>query len=132
MYQLLICYICSDDLPSLLHFNAEVIRWEKRWAASEISARPDTIAKALKRYDDETYPNLSVLLKIAGTAAVNSCKCERSGCKRLNTYIGASMGQERMGGLAFIHINHGKNLDVLYNLPTFVQYNNLPTFDQYR
>ena len=29
------------------------------------------------------------------------------------------MGQERMGGLAFIHINYGKNLDVTRILQIF-------------
>ena len=62
--------VYSDDLPSPLHFNDEVIHWKARWTASEVSARPDTIAKALRKCDDETYPNLSVLPKIAGTVAV--------------------------------------------------------------
>ena len=111
----------SDDLPSPLHFNDEVIRWKRRWTVSEVSARPDTIAKALRKCDDETYPNLSVLLKIAGTVAVTSCECERSGSvlKRLNTYQLASVGQERMSGLAFIHISHDKNIDVTRVLQTF-------------
>ena len=111
----------SDDLPSTLHFNGEVIRWKRRWTASEVSARRGTIAKALKKCDDETYPNLSVLLKIADTAAVTSCGCEQSGSvlKRLNTYLRASMGQERMSGLAFIHINHDKNIDVTRVLQIF-------------
>ena len=39
----------SDDLPSRLHFNDEVIRCKKRWTAEEVSARPDTIAKALQK-----------------------------------------------------------------------------------
>ena len=88
----------GGDLPNPLHFNDEVIRWKRRWTASEVFARPDTIAKALKKCDDETYPNLSVLSKIAGTAAITSCECERSGSvlKHLNTYLRASMGQERM------------------------------------
>ena len=46
----------SDDLPSPLHFNDEVICW-KRWTGSEVSAQPDTIAKTLKKCDDETNPN---------------------------------------------------------------------------
>ena len=87
-------------------------------------------------------------LSSPGTVAVTLCECERSGSvlKRLNTYLRASMGQERMSGLAFFHINHDKNIDVmllecykyfqkshvLYNLPIFIQYNNLPTFFQYR
>ena len=57
---------------------------------------------------------LLVPLKIAGTVAVTSCECERSGkaLKHLNTYLRASMGQEWMSGLTFIHINHDKDIDI--------------------
>ena len=40
--------IYSDDLPSPLQLNDEVIRWKRRWIPSEVSARLDTIAKAIK------------------------------------------------------------------------------------
>ena len=76
-----------NDLPSQLHCQEELVRWKRRWSACE------KIAKALKECDNELYTNLSVLLKVAGTVAVTSCECERSGSvlKRLNTYLRASM-----------------------------------------
>ena len=46
----------SDNLPSRLHFNDEVICWKSGWTALEFSAQPDTITKALKKCDDQTYP----------------------------------------------------------------------------
>ena len=44
------------------------------------------------------------------TVAVTSCQFERSGIvlKRLNTYLSASMGQDRLNALGFMHINHIK------------------------
>ena len=104
----------SDGLPGPLHFNDELICRKRRWTVWEVSAPLDATAKALKKCDDETYPNLSVLLKIAGTVAVTSCEYERSGnvLKHLNRYLRASMGQERMSDSEFIHINHDKNIDV--------------------
>ena len=44
---------------------------------------------------------------------VTSCECERSGSvlKRLNTYLRASMGQERLTSLAMIHINYDPKTD---------------------
>ena len=75
--------------------------------------------KSTKKCDDETYPNLSVLLKIAGTVAVTSCECERSGSVLTNTYLRASMGQERMSGLPFIHISHDKIIDIIRLLQIF-------------
>lgn len=103
-----------DDLPTPIHCQEEFVRWKRRWSNCEISLRPKTIAQALKHCDSDMYPNLSVLLQIAGTVAVTSCECERSGSvlKRLNTYLRASMGQERMSGLAFMHINYDVDIDV--------------------
>ena len=77
--------------------------------------RPDTITKLC---DADMYPNLSILLQIYGTITVTSCECERSGSvlKRLNTYLRASMGQERMSGLAFMHINYDADNDEVNNI----------------
>ena len=51
--------------------------------------------------------------KIAATIPVTSCECERSGSvlKRLNIYLRASMGQERLTSLAMIHINYDQKTD---------------------
>ena len=64
------------------------------------------MAKGLKVCDMDSYPNIYVLLKILGTVAV-TCECERSRgvLKRLNTYLRASMGQNRLSALALMHIN---------------------------
>ena len=101
--------IYSDDVPSPNRSEEEFIRWRREWLlADESVRRPDSIAKALKACDFHSFPNIYTLLQIYGTIAVTSCECERSGMvlKRLNAYLRASMGQERMSGLAFLHINH--------------------------
>ena len=71
------------------------------------------MAKALKVCDMDSYPNIYVLLKILGTIAVTSSECEISGCdlKRLNTYLRASMGQNRLSALALMHINLDVDID---------------------
>ena len=65
------------------------------------------MAKSLKVCDQDSFPNIYIL-KIAATIPVTSCECERSGSvlKRLNTYLRASMGQERLTSLAMIHIKN--------------------------
>ena len=97
------------------------IRWRRRWRDIDSTLRPESVAQALKHCDIEMYPNLFVLLQIAGTVAVTSCECERSGSvlKRLNTYLRASMGQERMSGLAFMHINYDVEIDTDHVLSIF-------------
>ena len=62
----------------------------------------------------DSYPNIYVLLKILGTIAVTSCECERSGSvlKRLNIYLQASMGQNRLSALALILMHITSDVDI--------------------
>ena len=114
--------IYKDDLPAPNNCQEEFIRW-KRWSICDILERPQTVAQALKQCDRDAYPNLSVLLKTAGTVPVTSCECERSGSvlKRLNTYLRASMRQERLSGLALMHINYDVEISVDRVMSIFVK-----------
>ena len=56
----------ADDLPSPVNVKEEFMHWNRRWKATEKRLRPSSIAQALKECDSDMYPNLSVLLKIAG------------------------------------------------------------------
>ena len=71
--------IYKDDILAPNNCREEFIRWKRRWSVRDISERSQTIAQALKQCDSDAYPNLSVLLKVAGTVAVTSCECEHSG-----------------------------------------------------
>ena len=77
----------------------------------------------MKQLDSNAYPNLSVLLKIAGTAAVKSCERKRSGSvlKSLNTYLRASMRQEGLSGTALMHINYDVEISVDRLMSIFVK-----------
>jgi hypothetical protein len=71
-------------------------------------------AAAIKAIDKLEYPNLAVLLQIACTLPVSSCECERSAnvMRRLHTWMRSSMGQERLGSLALMHIHYDKVVDI--------------------
>ena len=93
----------------------EFLRWKATWRRrSEEATEIDSLAKAIKNCDQDSYPHLFILIKIACTTGVTSCECERSGSvlKRLNTYLRASMTQERRSGLALLHIHQEVKIDV--------------------
>ena len=115
--------IYKEYLPALNNCQEEFIRWKRRWSVRDISERPQTTAQALKQCDSDAYPNLSVLLKIAVTVAVLPCECERSGSvlKPLNTYLRASMRQERLSGLALMHISYDLEISVDRVMPIFAK-----------
>ena len=64
--------------------------------------------------DKVLFPNITKMLKIMCTLLVTTCECERSfsALKRLKTYIRSSMGEERLNGLALLHIHYSTNIDI--------------------
>ena len=71
------------------------------------------MTKSLKVCDQDSFPNIYILLKIAATILVTNCECKCSGSvlKRLNTYFRVSMSQEQLTSLAMIRINYDQKID---------------------
>ena len=97
----------TDDLPSPGLFEMELTRWRSRCLAMEPQLRPASPAVAIKDCDAALFPNISILLQIACTIPVTSCECERSASilRRLNNYMRASMGKDRLSHLALLNIH---------------------------
>lgn len=102
------------DLPSPELFPMELKRWKNRYLKISQNLRPTSPATAIKDCDQSTFPNISVLLKIACTIPVTSCECERSASvlRRLNNYMRASMGKNRLSHLALLHIHYNEAVDL--------------------
>ena len=104
----------TDDLPSPELFEMELTRWRSRYLAMEPELRPASPAVAIKDCDAALFPNISILLQIACTIPVTSCECERSAStlRRLNNYMRASMGKDRLSHLALLHIHYTTPVDL--------------------
>ena len=96
----------KDDLPSPELIDQELRRWKLKWEGKSVQFQPSSCAQTIKKCDFQHFPNISQLLKLACTLPVTSCECERSAStlRRLNTFMRASMGEERLSALAMIHI----------------------------
>ena len=85
----------------------------------EKSGLPDTPSKSLEHADESMFPNFHILLRLICTLPVTSSKYERSisVLRRLKMYFRSTMGQERMTGLALMHM-YGMvlNLDDIINI----------------
>ena len=104
----------STDLPSPELFQMELKRWKNRYMARKEDERPSSAAEAIKECDRDMFPNIYILLQIACTIPVTSCECERSasGLRRLNNYMRASMGKDRLSYLALLHIHYDLPVDL--------------------
>ena len=82
---------------------------------------PKKPASAIKECDKDMYPNVYVLLQLACTIPATSCECERSAStlRRLNNYMRASMGKERLSNLALLHIHYNTDIDLDQVVDTF-------------
>ena len=97
----------TDDLPSPELFKMELTGWRSRYLAMEPQLKPASPAVAIKDCDAALFSNISVLFQIATTIPVTSCKWERSAStlRRLNIYMLASIGKDRLSHLTLLHIH---------------------------
>ncbi len=107
-YTLRICWL--QDMVS-----EELQRWRLQFTSRQTDL-PSSCAQAIKQCDRANFLNVYTLLKLACTIPLTSCECERSfsALRHLQTYTRCAMGQERLSGLAHMHMHYDVNVD-LYN-----------------
>ena len=95
-----------DDFPNPLALDAELELWAKYWESYQ-GPRPDSVAATLKAVNFEAFENITVALRILGTLPITSCECERSisALRRLKNYSRSTMVDDRLNGLALMHIH---------------------------
>ena len=103
----------ESDLPNPKAMEAEMDLWEKFWLSSN-QAIPNNVKSALKSVPYPGFENIKECFKILGTLPVTSCECERSfsALRILKDYTRSTMGEERLNGLALMHIHHDTIPDV--------------------
>ena len=111
--------VYSADLPSASLLPTEYRRWKAKWTQVPEEDRISSLRPALPACDEDSYPNIQVLLRIACTLPVTVCENERSNSqiKLLKTYVRSTMSEDRLSGLAMMKIHRNKqlNMDTLVN-----------------
>src|ERR1700733_15445260 len=64
-------------------------------------------------WEDNFLPAVATLLRLSGTIPVSNATAERSfsALKRLKTYLCSTMAEERLTGLALLHVNKLTEVD---------------------
>ena len=103
----------GEDLPSPSSLSTELHIWKCKWS-SATEALPNTPADALTFAKLAMFPNIHRILRLTCTLPVTSCECERSVSvlRRLKTYLRSTTSQERLCGLALMHMNYSMNIDL--------------------
>ncbi|XP_028413110.1 52 kDa repressor of the inhibitor of the protein kinase-like [Dendronephthya gigantea] len=108
-----------DDMPNFRAIHAELELWETSWKKGHEKVEYDNIADTLRNCNELAFPNIFVSLKILAVIPVTTCEFERSvsALRRMKTWLRSTMTNERLNGLALMHINDdlGVNVDEVIN-----------------
>uniref|UniRef100_A0A667WQR9 TTF-type domain-containing protein n=1 Tax=Myripristis murdjan TaxID=586833 RepID=A0A667WQR9_9TELE len=102
----------KEDLPQPDAAEQEIHRWKHHFK-KYTGPLPETAKETLQNIDMGFYPNIQCILCIYLTLPVTTCSCERSfsALRRLKTWLRSSMGNERLSGLALIHVHRTMAVD---------------------
>ena len=103
----------KSDLPSPLTLRAELDCWESKWSLWQNDV-PTSPQSALIHCSSTLFPNIHTLLKVLCALPVTTSECERSfsSLKHLKSFTHSTMTQERLSGLALMHIHQNMTLDL--------------------
>ena len=139
----------EEDLPSPSTVDAELVLWHQLWTrkwedhwkclleqqsgtGTTLSATerdlqklkelavPNTITSALQ-LETVIFPNIHRLLTILAVLPVTTCEVERtiSSLRRLKTYVQSTMMEDRLTGLALMHIHSDLDVNIDDIINTF-------------
>ena len=113
----------KDDLPIPQNLRAELHCWLTRWEAETDCDVPKDAAAPLKAVDNAFFPNIHTCLKLVCTFGVTSAERERtiSVLRRLETYMRSTMTEDRINGLAMLHVYYGVEVDIDAIINQFVR-----------
>ena len=101
--------IYKEDLDSSGSVQSELHSWRTKWmqklSTSGQKSLPSTATTAQQQATC-MFPNIQILLKILCTMPVTTCTSERSHCglKRIKNTLQSTMDNERLTGLALLHL----------------------------
>lgn len=73
--------------------------------------------------DGDLFPNMYILMKILCTLPVTSCECERSisALRQLKSYMRTTMKEDRLNGLALLHVHNDLEINIERVIDIFAQ-----------
>ncbi len=113
------CYYWEEKFKQLKQQHLKATGEEMKLSASEITklkktTLPNTLTSTLSEINSDLFPNIFHLLMVLAVLPVTSCEVERSisSLGRLKISFRSSMGQERLTGLALMHIHKDLPVDI--------------------
>ncbi|KAJ1530159.1 hypothetical protein ONE63_005090 [Megalurothrips usitatus] len=105
--------------------QGELTMWREKWRAQSLLDFPESSADVLKQCDTDIYPTIHTLLCLLTTLPVSNASAERSfsALRRLKTWLRSSMSQDRLTGLALMHVHRDLELSIENIITRFAKQN---------
>jgi len=102
--------------------KAEVSKWRLQWQKCKLTP-PTTAIDSYSNCDVSFYPLIKQLLQILCTLPVSVATAERSfsTLRRLKTWTRSTMGEERLFGLALMHVHRDIDISLDNVIDRFVK-----------
>ena len=108
--------------------RAEITQWRQQWQKVVENRKevPTTAIDGFINCDSDFYPVISKLLQILCTLPVSVATAERSfsTLRRLKTWTRSTMGEERLSGLALMHVHRDIKICTEHVLDIFAKTRN--------
>jgi hypothetical protein len=115
----------DEDIDTPSSLRSEIGRWKRHWDKIHEKKQdlPMNLLTCLASTDVDIFPNVHKLLVIGCTLPVGSVEAERSFSALRQTFLRNSMGEERLAGLALMHMHHKISVDTDAIIKLFIQKN---------
>ena len=124
----------EDDLPCLSvgDLEKELKDW-KRYCVKLSKETSDALCDLLSLFnfvDEDVFPSVKTLLHIGCVLPITTCEAERSfsGLRRIKSYMRSTMQEERLTGLALMHLHHSLEIDPKEIVKIFIKQGNRRLF----
>jgi hypothetical protein len=101
-----------DKGAATLLLKDEMLLWREKWLPEK--ERPTTALEILDTCDKDAFPLIHEFITILSTLPVTNATAERSfsSLRRLKTYLRSTMTENRLLGLALMHIHRNIPIDI--------------------
>ncbi|VEN50714.1 unnamed protein product [Callosobruchus maculatus] len=102
---------CNDYIYTSIRGETDL--YKTMWQSQELDDIPNSIDSSFKKCDPNIFPFIKKSLQIALTWPSSVATAERSfsSLRRLKTWLRSNMSQDRLVGLALLHV-HGWDIDI--------------------
>ena len=107
--------VFEDDMPGdLRHLKNVVDHWKAKWEMVNVAERSNMFDDTIQEINPDMCPNMSTAVAILLVMSVSSVSAEQpfSAMRRLKNYLRSTMTNERLSGLALMHVHKNKQLNV--------------------